>query len=149
VSVEYFRKLMIVGRDLRKGERGPLFASSQSFDLVPIARGTPTNTWCVIYWFWVPPDKRVRCSNKSRVTDARTFELQALAEGTLEEWWANVRMPAGMSTREATLLLKADYDRRVVRRFGFLPDALQRAPAVVEVGTAARAVEQERGRIVL
>ncbi len=145
----YFRRIMVVGRDLRKGERGPLFASSQAFDLVPIPKGAPSVTWCVVFWFWVPPAKRVSCSNKSRVKDAKPFELQALAEGVIEEWWANVRMPADMTTRDATLCLDADYKRRMVQRVGQLPDFMQRAPAVVDVGASARAVQQERGRIVL
>lgn len=116
---------------------GPLVWSGQLRVHADVRPGdTYVVDWCVVFWFWVPPDKRERRhlqTTPSRVHDAQPFELQALAEGEIEEEWFNQTFPGAMPLEARSAYLIGLWQQRCFERLGFIPDATG-----VGVGAAGR-----------
>jgi hypothetical protein len=143
---------MVVGRALSRSEQGPLIYSG--FDVrhpavSKAARDAELIKFFVVMWFWVPDGQRQPWTGKSRVPDARTFELAALACGELEEERMNFLFPRDMPTKAATAWLDTRWREKCIQRLGFLPEAFQPRDAVEAiVMPGAQAVEQLARRVV-
>jgi hypothetical protein len=114
---------MVVGRALKGKARGPLIYSGAEISLGK-PQGATCADWRVIFWFRVPePSQRRHRTFESEVTDAKDFELRALACGELEEVAFNVTYPIDMTTTEAKKLLEDEYNARLVKRIGLVGEA--------------------------
>lgn len=125
--MQYFRRVIVPRRALRRGEMGPLVWSGQLRVHEDVKPGdTYVVDWCVVFWFWVPPGKREPRNLKTtptKVTDPKPFELLALAEGELEEEWFNQTFPGGMPMEARSAYLIGLWQKRCFERLGFIPDA--------------------------
>ncbi len=125
-----FRKIHILGNPKVGKARGPLIWSGSEFALVqPV--GAEMVTFRIIYWFPVPPERRVKTKNQTEVPNATDAEKRMLADGVFEEWAFNVRWPADMKTPEAVQRLKVDYARRYEKQVGPVPADLFTSDAAI------------------
>lgn len=142
------RRIIAIGRHLSPREQGPVRWSG--FDLChPDAKqGAVTARLLFAFWYWVPAERRVPWGGKSRVPDLTASEAAMLATGELEEARRNVVLPAISMAQAGAWLLSSVWEPECRRRLGQIPEVFRGANPL-STAPAARALEQERGRIVV
>lgn len=143
--MQYFRRVMYMSEGLSRKQMGPLVWSGQFKKHPDLRAGDDHVEWFVVFWFWVPPGKRDRRNLQtapSRVSDVKPFELQALAEGEIEEVTFNQKFPIAMPKRARDEYLLELWKQLCFKRLGFIPDATgygSTASAAVTVSPRAAA----------
>jgi hypothetical protein len=142
------RRIIAIGKYLSPAEQGPVRWSG--FDLYhPEAKaGIVTARLLFAFWYWVPSENRCGWKGKSRVPDLTAQETAMLRTGELEEVRRNVVLPACSMAQAGTWLLRAVWEPECIRRLGEIPEVF-RGRNPLSQAPSARALEQERGRIVV
>jgi hypothetical protein len=143
-----FRTIVLCGRALSLAEQGPVRYSG--FELVHPAcrKGEKHRTGSLVFWIWVPPEKRQSFRRQSLVGDIVDHEKARLATGELIEVRRNYRTPIDLPLDAMTRWLWPKYLEEAIRQVNFVPEQVVRK-AALSLTAGAQQQEQERGRVVL